>query len=73
MLTLYRTAYRGWNVKHFHEHLVARHGFRWGYTWTKTQLHAAGLVAPSGRRGPHRMKRERKPCVLAEPSFAWTA
>jgi len=47
MLELYRTVYRGWNVKHFHEHGVSDHKFAWGYTWTKTQLHAAGLV--SGR------------------------
>ncbi len=52
MLELYREAYRGWNVKHFHEHLVRDHGFRWGYTWVKTQLHTAGLVerAQAARR-----------------------
>jgi transposase len=61
MLELYRDAYRGWNVKHFHEHLVRDHGFRWGYTWTKTQLHTAGLVQRAKRRGAHRRKRERKP------------
>ena len=38
------------------------HGFRWGYTWVKTQLHAAGLVERAERRGAHRRKRERKPC-----------
>jgi hypothetical protein len=67
MLELYGDSYRGWNVKRFHEHLVRDHGFRWGYTWVKTQLHAAGLVArarrrcaspptrdrPKGRRKPH--------------------
>jgi hypothetical protein len=63
MLGLYRSQYRGWNVKHFHEHLVQRHGFRWGYTWTKTQLHAAGLAERARRRGAHRRKRPRKPCV----------
>lgn len=62
MLELYGNAYRGWNVKHFHEHLVRDHAFRWGYTWVKTQLHAAGLVDRSTRRGAHRRKRERKPC-----------
>ena len=62
MLRLYRDCYRGWNVKHFHEHLVRDHNFRWGYTWTKTQLHTAGLVERSARRGAHRRKRERKPC-----------
>ena len=63
MLALYREAYRGWNVRHFHDHLRRDHGFRWGYTWVKTQLHAAGLVARARRRGAHRRKRERKPCV----------
>ena len=38
------------------------HNFRWGYTWVKTQLHAAGLVERAKRRGAHRRKRERKPC-----------
>jgi hypothetical protein len=50
-------------VKHFHEHLRERHGFRWGYTWVKTQLHTVGLVERAKRRGPHRRKRPRKPCV----------
>ena len=62
MLELYRHAYRGWNVKHFHEHLVRDHNFRWGYTWVKTQLHTAGLVDRAARRGAHRRKRESKPC-----------
>ena len=62
MRELYRTVYRGWNVKHFHEHGVADHKFTWGYTWTKTQLHTAGLVERAKRRGAHRRKRERKPC-----------
>lgn len=62
MLEEYRTHHAGWNVKHFHEHLVARHDFTWGYTWTKTQLHAAGLVDRARRRGAHRRKRPRKPC-----------
>jgi hypothetical protein len=63
MLDLYRRQYAGWNVKHFHEHLVQRHSFGWGYTWTKAQLHAAGLVERAKRRGAHRRKRPRKPCV----------
>src|SRR5438445_9011746 len=78
MLDEYRTEYSGWNVKHFHEHLQERHGFRWGYTWTKTQLHTAGLVERSKRRGAHRRKRPRKPCVgmmLHQDGscFAWLA
>jgi hypothetical protein len=61
-LELYRDVYRGWNVKHFHEHMVGDHNFQWGYTYLKTQLHLAGLVRPAKRRGAHRRKRERKPC-----------
>jgi transposase len=63
MLGEYRTHHMDWNVKHFHEHLRQRHSFRWGYTWTKTQLHTAGLVERAKRRGAHRRKRPRKPCV----------
>jgi len=63
MLGEYRTHYRGWNVKHFHEHLQKQHSFRWSYTWVKTQLHTAGLVERNKKRGIHRRKRPRKPCV----------
>src|SRR6266436_6276857 len=28
---LYRERYAGFTVKHFHEHLVRDHNFRWGY------------------------------------------
>ena len=58
MLDLYRGPYRGWNVRHFHEHLVRDHNFRWGYTWTKTQLHTAGLVERNKKRGVHRNRHE---------------
>jgi transposase len=61
VVALYKERYRGWNVKHFHEQLVREHGFQWGYTWVKTQLHTAGLVERAKRRGAHRRKRERKP------------
>lgn len=62
MLALYRQRHRGWTAKHFHDWGRRHHGFSWGYTWTKTQLHAAGLLARAPRRGAHRRKRERKPC-----------
>jgi transposase len=62
MLEEYESRYRGWNVKHFHEHLQTEHGKRWSYTWTKTKLQAADLVPRVRRRGTHRRKRERKPC-----------
>ena len=63
LLEQYRRRHMGWTVKHFHDHLVRQHSFKWGYTWTKTQLHAAGLVARAPRRGAHRRKRPRKPCI----------
>jgi transposase len=76
MLQAYRSRHLGWNVKHFHEHLKEQHGFRWSYTWVKTQLHAAGLVTRAKRRGAHRRKRPRKPCegmMLHQDGsrFAW--
>ena len=63
MLEQYRTQYRGWNVKHFHEHLEKRYGFLWSYTWVKTQLQVSGLIERAPRRGAHRRKRERRPCT----------
>ena len=62
MLEEYERRYRGWNVKHFHEHLQEQHGKRWSYSWVKTKLQAADLVPRARRRGAHRRKRERKPC-----------
>ncbi len=63
MLGEYRTRHMGWNVRHFHEHLRRQFGFEWGYTWTKLQLQTAGLVSHARKRGAHRRKRPRKPCV----------
>jgi hypothetical protein len=68
MLGLYRDVYRGFTVKHFHEHLGKRHGYRLGYTVTKLHLHRAGLVMPAlvmaaKQRSAHRKKRPRRPMV----------
>ena len=63
VLEQYRTRHVGWTVKHFHDHLRAHHGFAWSYTWTKTTLQRAGLVSKAPRRGAHRRRRPRKPCV----------
>jgi len=63
VLSEYRTHYRGWAIKHFHEHLQKQDNFRWSYTWVKTQLHTARIVSPAPRRGAHRRKRPRKPCI----------
>ncbi len=58
---LYRERYQGFTAKHFHEHLVTRRNFSWGYTWTKTFLHSKGLLEKAKRRGAHRRKRPRRP------------
>ena len=44
MLELYRDRYRGWNVKHFHEHLLRDHNFRVG-------LHVGEDAAAGGGAG----------------------
>lgn len=63
MLGLYRDLYRGFTVKHFHEHLGKRHGYMLGYTVTKLHLHRAGLVVAATKRSAHRKKRPRRPMV----------
>jgi transposase len=61
MLGLYRDKYADFTVKHFHEQLVKRHDYKLGYTVTKLNLHAAGLVKPAAKRSAHRKKRQRRP------------
>ncbi|MGH2454246.1 MAG: ISNCY family transposase [bacterium] len=61
VLTLYRERYFDCNVLHFHEKLQAVHGIPLSYTWVKTALQTAGLVAKEARRGPHRKARPRRP------------
>jgi len=61
MLGLYRDKYADFTVKHFHEQLLKRHGYKLGYTVTKLTLHAAGLVKPAKKRSAHRKKRARRP------------
>jgi transposase len=57
----YRTRYFDFTVKHFHERLVAEHGFALGYSWTKLALQKAGLVKRAPKRSAHRKKRVRRP------------
>lgn len=59
--TLYRDHYDSWNIKHFHERYQDHHEGSRGYTWVKQQLQAAGLAKKGKRRGPHRLRRARKP------------
>jgi hypothetical protein len=61
MQQLYQELYGDFTVKHFHEHLVRRHGYKLGYTVTRLSLQGAGLVAKAKRRGAHRKKRIRRP------------
>ena len=48
-------------MKHFHEQLQKRHGYRLCYTVTRLALQAAGLTSKTRRGGPHRKRRERRP------------
>ncbi|MGH7043073.1 MAG: ISNCY family transposase [Acetobacteraceae bacterium] len=63
MLELYRGSYADFMVKHFHEQLVKRHGYKLGYTVTKVHLQRAGLVMRAPKRSAHRKKRPRRPLV----------
>ncbi|MDH3493483.1 MAG: ISNCY family transposase [Acidobacteriota bacterium] len=58
---LYQERYHDFNVKHFHEKLVEKHGLTVSYTWTKNLLQESGIVAKESPRKKHRKKRERRP------------
>jgi transposase len=61
VLHLYREKYFDFNVRHFVEKVHQDHGIDLSYTWIKTALQTAGLVARSRKRGAHRKKRARRP------------
>jgi transposase len=61
VLALYREKYFDFNVRHFHEKLGEQHGIELSYTWVKTVLQGAGLVARQRQRGVHRKRRPRRP------------
>ena len=63
MLGLYRDHYADFTVKHFHEQLAKRHGYKLGYTVTKLHLQRAGLVVRAKKRSAHRKKRPRRPML----------
>jgi transposase len=63
MLELYGAEYAGWTAKHFHERLRHHYDKTWGYTWVKSRLQDARLLPKAPKRGAHRRKRPRKPCV----------
>src|SRR2546426_1709525 len=51
VLRLYREQYFDLNVKHFAEKVQEEHGIKLSYSWIKTALQMAGLVARRRRRG----------------------
>ena len=61
MRALYQQHYQGFTIKHFHEKLAKRHGYKLGYTTTRVHLQKTGTVPPAPRRGAHRRKRPRRP------------
>jgi transposase len=63
IVALYGDRYAGWTVKHFHERAQAMHGLTASYGWTKSVLHASGLVRPAVKRSAHRKRRPRRPLV----------
>ena len=67
VLRLYRERYFDFNVKHFVEKLHEEHGIRLSYTWVKTALQTAGLVARATKRGAHRKARPQRPAA----DWAW--
>src|SRR3546814_13600413 len=76
MLGLYREHYADHTVKHFHEQLVKRHGYKLAYTVTKVHMQRAGLVVPAARRPAHRTQRPPRPLAGTHahqdgPRFAW--
>ncbi|WP_419740609.1 ISNCY family transposase [Ruegeria sp.] len=63
MLELFDTKYWDYTPKHFHEKLVAHHGFTQSYNWVRLTLQRHGRVQAAPRRGAHRRKRPRRPMV----------
>jgi transposase len=61
VLALYREKYFDLNMRHFHEKLREQHEIDLSYTWVKTVLQGAGLVARQRQRGVHRKRRPRRP------------
>ena len=61
VLALYREKYFDLNIRHFHEKLLEQHEIDLSYTWVKTVLQGAGLVARQRQRGVHRKRRPRRP------------
>ena len=57
VLMLYREKYFDFNVSHFWEKLGEEHSIDLSYTWVKTLLQGAGLIAKQKGRNKHRRKK----------------
>jgi transposase len=71
MLELYRTRYRGFTVKHFHEHLAERHGYRLGYTFTKLERRSKPDRSRATYGGHIVCYRQRQPFALGNAGRAF--
>lgn len=60
---LRQSKYFDFNIKHFHEKLVEKHGMKVGYTYVKTLLQATGMAERAKAKGKHRRRRERREMV----------
>ncbi len=58
MLRLYRRVYRGWNVKHFHEHGVRDHRFSWATAGPRRNPIRPAWWSVRGEAGPPAQTRE---------------
>jgi transposase len=63
VIELFATRYFDFTAKHFHEKLVAEHGIRRSYMWTKLVLQGAGCIRKAPTKEAHRRKRVRRPLV----------
>src|SRR5262245_23127697 len=62
LLRLYRTRYRGLNVRHFCSIARREHGLMWSYSFVRQALQGAGLVKKRRPRGRHFVRRPPRPC-----------
>jgi transposase len=56
----YRQRHMGWSAKHYFA-WYRRDGGKRSYTWVKSRLQEAGLIAKSKGKGKHRKRRDRAP------------
>ena len=61
VLELFEPQYFDCSARHFHDALVADHGFMRSYDRLRLKLQCNKLVQPAPRRGTHRRKRPRHP------------